>query len=332
MGLKLIPRFRIVGHEDQFYNRNTKSLVFTDNAGYMNDTLVITLSIDEHNHSITKGNKISLELGYEDEPLFEMGTFIVNKTKPLYLPKRLQVFATAAAQHINAKSKSRRSETYAGMTIGDIVARVAGRLGFDAKIHPKLTNQVIVHLDQKNESDLSFITRLASQYDAVAKVVDEVMIFSLRGQIKNLSGEKIEPIHLVVSDDTQSAPDNGLIEFEVELPETEQYMGVTADYVTSNNDIKTVHIGNNPRERLPGRFKDEKKATVAANAQLSRIKRNSLKGKFLVTGNPLIMSEMPIVITGADDDVDGDFSSDQITHRYDEKGYYTEGTVSAVIR
>lgn len=334
MGLKTTPAFRITGPNESAYNTRATLIILKDNPGYQTDTLKITLSTSDLTHNIKSGDQIRLEWGYkESDALFDMGMFTVSKAKPLFLPKRLEVVATANEFHINAPSKARRSQTYSGLHVFQIVSQIANRLNLTSKVHNSLAEKFFVHLDQKNESDLSFLQRLASYYDAVAKAVDGQLIFAPRGLIKNQSGETLEPISLIVPTSSMTAPYNALITLNVEIPEREQFMGVKADFHNQNvASSESVQVGAAPFANLPGRFTDSVQATNAAEAELSRIKRQSLKCTFSAPGNPEIMAEGPINITGADERVDGDWSCDQIEHRWDVNSFTTSGSASAVVR
>ena len=57
-----------------------------------------------------------------------------------------------------------------------------------------------------------------------------------------------------------------------------------------------------------------------------------MKCSFSVPGNPEIMAEGPINISGAGDRVDGDWSCDQVIHRLDTNSFLTLGTASAVVK
>lgn len=334
MGLKTTPVFNVTGPYQHVYNTRASMILLTDNPGYQSDTLKITLNSQGAEHNIKAGDQIRLEWGYQGEnALIDMGLFNVIKAKPLFLPSRLEVIATANAQHINAPSKARRSQTYSNTTVFDVVSQIAARLNLNPKVHNALSSNVLVHLDQKNESDLSFLQRLAASYDAVAKVYDGNLIFAPRGQIKNQAGQAMETINLIVPSSPHSAPYNAIKTLTVEITETEQFLGVKADYYqTDLAKNQTVEIGQAPFAQLPGRFSDEAKANDAIKAEFSRIKRQSLKCQFSVPGDPLIMSEAPINIQGANDRVDGDWSCDQVEHRWTPGNFETSVSASAVIR
>lgn len=338
MGLSLknlTPTAVIEGPESSAYASRMMQLEICDNAGYSSDTLRITLNTESFTHNIQKGHVLRALLGYkESESLYDMGAYTIAKLKPLYFPNRIEVLATANALHINAPSKARRSESYSGLTLMAIVTKLAGRMGLKAKVHTTLANEVFVHIDQKNESDLSFCQRLASYNDAVVKAYDGDLIFAPRGQLKNQSGEDMEPIELLLADSNATAPFNALKSLELQLPEREQFMGVESHYYDDEKaEAIAVKVGSEPRAILPGRYTNESEATKAAKSELSRIKRQSLNFSFSVPGNPELMAERLISITGAGNLADGLASCDTIRHVViPGSDFTTYGTASAIIK
>ena len=123
---------------------------------------------------------------------------------------------------------------------------------------------LIAHIDQKNETDLSFLQRLAVKYDAVVKPVDGKLVFSRRGQTKSLSGQSVPAVELQLYQG-EKAPHNALLAVSFVEPERDQFLGVRADF----HDIAAAEIirfetGQTPFKQLPGRFKDQGEAIEAA--------------------------------------------------------------------
>ena len=338
MGLSLqnlTPMAHVDGPESSVYKSRMMQLEICDNAGYRNDTLRIAINTEGLSHSIKKGDVLKAQLGYkESEALYDMGSFTIAKLKPLYFPDRLEILATANAQHINAPSKARRSESYSGVTLAFIANKLAGRMGLNANVHNSLVDEVFVHIDQKNESDLSFCQRLASYSDAVVKVYNGELVFAPRGQLKTTTGEEMTPVELVITDKSHKAPFNALKSLSLQIPDREQFMGVESHYYDDEKaQIITVKVGSDPKAALPGRYASEAEAIRAANSELSRIKRQSLNFSFSVLGNPELMAERLINIAGAGNIADGLASCDTIRHVFiPGSDFTTYGTASAVIK
>jgi phage protein D len=329
MGLTPVVAFG--GEHADIYQRRLHSLLLTDNPGFVSDTLLVML--DGHHDAIKTGERIRVSLGWqEDQSVWDMGEFVVNKISPQYFPTRLKITATATALHINSPNKSRHSESYTDNTVADIVQRVSTRMGLSARIHHSLKDKVIVHIDQKDESDLSFLQRVAGYYDAVVKIIDNAVIMAPRGQSNTFSGNPAPIVALVLPEHPNSAPYNGLIQLAVDVPEREQFKGVKVDYYDqASASIQTVQVGNAPFYQVPGRYLDHTNAKQQAHTELNRIKRQSLQCHFTVPGNPQILAEGLMTINGAGSRVDGLWCCDQVVHEFIVgEGFVTRGRAGAV--
>ena len=334
MGLvNYTPAFNITGHD--LINKRLQSLSLIDSPGYISDTLTIVINIEDvQRHNWPKSSdQLTVELGWKESGLVSMGTFTISKIKPLYLPKRLQITATAA--QFNAKSgdvKLRRSQSYIDKTLGDIVKTCASRLQLLPRIHKQLSDVAIDHIDQKNETDLSFLQRLAIKYDAVVKPVDQNLVFSMRGQSKTLTGKELAPVPLQLYSGNK-APQNALLSVSFVEPEKNQFKGVRADwYDIDNAEIVRYQTGQEPFKQLTGRFKSAAQAIDAAQSELKRTYRQNFKVSYSVAGEPLLMAEGAINLSGFDEEhINGLYSNDRITHSYSNGTYKTSGEASAIL-
>lgn len=321
---------------NELIDKRLIELTLTDQPGYSSDTLTIKmeaggLTRDDYPKS---GDVLRLSLGWRETGLWDMGSFIVSKVKPSYLPKELNIVATSAPFNANpgTDAKLRRSQSYESMTLGDIVKVGAERMGLTALIHPELTNIKIAHADQKNETDLSYLNRLAQYFDAVMKPIDGRLVFSKRGQIKSLSGGELSPVQLVLTNSTRS-PHNALQKLKIEEPERDQFLGVRADWINQESaSIEQVIVGQKPFKQLPGRYKSAEEALRLSQAELRRMNRQGIKINYKVAGNPLLMSEGVVNLTGLDEDyLTGNYSNDRVIHKMTKTTYQTTGEASALI-
>ncbi len=317
MELKLQPTYKISGAGNW---AGIESVVLRDNSGFRSDSVEIL--VNHHDVGAKNGENIEVHMGYVDD-LYNMGVFSITAIKPMFFPSKTLITATATALHINSPAKLRRSESYAGKTLEEIAQAVAGRLGVGLTIHNDLKQKVIVYIDQKNESDIAFIERLSSYYDAVAKVIDGTLIFAPRGQVKAVSGQPMPSVDLVIAS-SQSAPYNGIQDLSVTVPERYNYLGVKADWIdTDSAEIHTEKVGDAPFNTLPGRYATQGEAANAAAAELSKIKRQSIRATIAIPGNPNVMAETIVNINGAGELIDGDWSCDSVVHDMSMSGYKT---------
>lgn len=154
------------------------SLRLTDEAGEKSDTTEICL--DDRDHAIAlprTGAELEISLGYQETGLASMGLWVVDELELSGPPATLTIRAHAAHLGNSQTAKGRmatlrqsRTQNWDNVTLGDLVATIAQRNGFTPRISAALAQTVIEHLDQTDESDLHLLTRLARQYDAVAKI------------------------------------------------------------------------------------------------------------------------------------------------------------------
>jgi phage protein D len=68
--------------------------------------------------------------------------------------------------------------------VGEVVKEIAARHSLKVAIGKDVAAQALDHLDQTNESDASFLMKLARQYGAIASVKDSNLLFIRQGQGK----------------------------------------------------------------------------------------------------------------------------------------------------
>ncbi len=185
-------------------------LRLSDEAGEQADRLDLTL--DDRDCAIAlprTGAELQVSLGYRERGLVDMGLWVVDEVELSGPPARLRVRARAAnlsnsdtlKAHRNTL-RQHRSQSWHDLTLGDLVATIAERNGYRPRVGEFLAPIHIPHLDQTDESDLHLLTRLARQYDAVAKPAGGYLLFVERGQAKSASGKSLTPVALTPSDVT----------------------------------------------------------------------------------------------------------------------------------
>lgn len=77
---------------------------------------------------------------------------------------------------------SRREGSWHDTTLGAIVEAIASRNRLEASVAPSLAGIKIPHIDQSQESDAKFLTRLAERNGSEVSVKWENCCFSKRGR------------------------------------------------------------------------------------------------------------------------------------------------------
>lgn len=157
------------------------SLTLTDNRGFEADQL--DLELDDADGKIVlprRGAVINLSLGWKGQPLFPKGAFTVDEIEHTGAPDKLTIRARSA--DFRETLNIRREKSWHQTTVGVVVNEIAARHNLKMALGKDLADKVLDHLDQTNESDGSFLMRLARQFGAIASVKMATCFLSARGR------------------------------------------------------------------------------------------------------------------------------------------------------
>ena len=151
-------------------------LTLTDNRGFEADTLELRLDDTDGLLDLPpRGAVIQLSLGWLDSGLVPKGSYTVDEVEHSGAPDTLSIRARSA--DLRSGLTTQRERSWHDVTLGDIVTTIAGENDLVPAIQPALAGQRIAHIDQTNESAVNLLTRLATQFDAIATVKDGRLIF-----------------------------------------------------------------------------------------------------------------------------------------------------------
>jgi len=302
------------------------SLRLSDAAGEQSDTAEIRL--DDRGHRIElprTGAELEISIGYRETGLADMGLWVVDEIELQGPPSTLLIRAHAAhlgrsetARHRKATLRQSRTQGWDDLTLGDLVATIARRNGFEPRVDEFLAAIHIPHLDQTDESDLHLLTRLARQYDAVAKPAGGHLLFVPRGEDRAASGRQLSPVTLTPEEVTR---------WQVTLADRGKYRAVISHWHDKLSGKRVpVRVGESgePSKSLLGDYPDEASARAAAQSRLAALNRGSSTGRLVLPGNPLLAAGTPVILTGFREGVDGTWSATRVTHTIDGSGYRTE--------
>jgi len=188
------PAFRILANDKDITDKirdRLLTLSVSDEAGWKADQF--ELSLDDRGGLIAMpdiGTELAVEIGYVETGLQRMGLFRVDEIDIGIDPQTLTVSATAV--DMSATLKSRKTRAWDEVTLGDIVEAIAAQHGLEAHISPSLASLDYEHLDQTNESDFHFLSRLSRDHDAVAAVKAGKLMYIKRGEAKSASGQAVQ--------------------------------------------------------------------------------------------------------------------------------------------
>jgi phage protein D len=301
------PDWRITLEGEEVDPLRLVELSTTDNRGLEVDTLVVTFSDQDGLLALpAKGVELALFLGYLGEELVDRGTFVVDAVRHTGPPDQLEITAKSARvsqkngrDNVNAeegegpKLKERREYPWDDITLGDMLAQIAGRHGLEVRVSKELEDFYFRHIDQC-ESDQHFLTRIAEDLDAVATVKAGRLLFLQAGKGENAEGQKIDRIMIERKDGDAH---------EYEAADKCRYTGCSAhwhDHTTGKRErVDTGKDGY--RKQLPRTYPSEAEALRAAESEFQRLGRGLATIRLSIAdADPALFAETPTTLSGWD--------------------------------
>lgn len=361
-GRHLTPIARLTIDGKPFGNAAVSRIVsieLTDKRGFEADEL--TLELDDCDGALaipSTGSKITLHLGYQETGIVDKGEYLFSEFTHTGAPDRLSI--TARAADLAETLAQQKERSWHKKTLYQIVEAIAKEHGYPYRIAEQYRRETIAHIDQTNESDASFLSRLAERYDAIATVKAGRLLFIPAGEAQTASGAPITPLTI-----TRASGDNHSFNYSA----TNSYNAVRAYYtdkrtgrrkeVVINKDNlqpkrKTV-AGKTPSgktnrrsRRKHGRhatrtvettrqintdglkiktlrhlYASEQTALTGARAAFRRLLRGAAQFSLtLAAGRPDLTPETPVSVSGFKPEIDSQqWLIKEISHRLDSGGY-----------
>ncbi|WP_248769633.1 phage late control D family protein [Pseudomonas sp. MWU12-2345] len=288
MSLGYTPAVEIYGANAALLNARLIDWERVDASGIQSDTLKLTINTEGLSGTPSAGAKIGIRVGYLESGLVDRGEYIISRRTPNLFPPRLVIVATAAPFKAldETEFKARRSASYGPTTLGALFRELTSKHGFSPRVAPELAMIKIEHVDQSNETDMGFLTRIVAQYDAVTKPVNELYVLARRGQTKSISGKILAPVTLTVTSNNHPG-DQAFMNATTDEDERVKFKGCkTTWWDGSAGKECVVESGVSPFKRVRQRYQGEAEAKEAGEGQLRKIERESIKLRIDAPGNP----------------------------------------------
>ncbi|ESQ15694.1 MAG TPA: hypothetical protein DDY14_14535 [Chromatiaceae bacterium] len=259
-----------------------------------------------------RGKAITVWMGYQFR-LVKMGTFEVTQ---------VSLSGSGGGRTLSVSGVPRllldeSTRTWANTTLADIVTTIADENGLSPRVSRGLGSTEIAVENQVRESDLSFLTRLAEKYDAVAKPAGESLLFLEKGEALTASGRPVGPVVLGPLD---------ISSWSYQTSEQTEYAAVVALWHDLEHGLqREVRSRGSPRSdgvyRMAHLFISEAEAQAAADAKFKELTRDTGTLSLTAIGNPELTAEGRISVQGLRDGVDGEWIPASVTHTYSSGGY-----------
>lgn len=262
------------------------------------------------------GVEITLALGWEGAALVPKGRFVVDEVEHTGAPDQVSIRARAA--DLRGPLRNRTDQSWHQTTLGTVVATVAKRNGLQARIDDRLASRGIEHIDQTNESDISFVSRVAALHDATATVKTGRLVVLPIADTRSSTGQQAQPLRI-----TRASGD----QHRYLQADREAYTGVRAYWHDPNQaKQRSVLVGQSGNaKRLRESHATEQDAQAAAQAEWQRIQRGAATFELsLAQGLPEADAQATLNVSGFKPEIDGtDWLVAKVTHTLSDGGMTT---------
>lgn len=311
----MTPGFKLVMNgkdKTSLFGDRLETMTITDNSQMHADTLSLSLDDRDNRLPLPKYKEIiDVSIGYQNNFAF-MGKFHVDETTVNISPKRLDISAKSA--DMGQALKEPKTRSWHEVLLGDVVKKIAADHGLGFNVDDELVGIYFPHVNQTEESDLHFLTRLMRQYDAMMKIANAKINIYPRGKM--------------------------LLDSVIILAENVK----SGSYITNKGRMRYASVKVKYRDSLGGKEKfvvvgegspvfevrepalDEAHAYIIANAKFKRMVRAVGELSFNLVGDPLLMAGTPIVLGAGfkPDYADSEWLITDATHSYARGGYATQ--------
>lgn len=293
------------------------SLTVQDNEGKKSDSCELELDNREYIPSPGKGAKLQVWLGFVETGVNYMGTYLIESWTKKGRPKIMTVTAKAAG--LTTDIKAPKSRSYHEKSVQEIVQQIAGKHGLKAIVNGELGGIKPGHLDQSNESDLNFLTRLAGRVGANFKLADETVIFNKAGSGSLPSGGAAPVFTLT---------EVGVTDWDCTGSTRGEYGSVEAAWHNVKKgerewEKSSGGSGKGPKHRVRKLFKTKEEAKAQADATKGALARGERVFGSNFPGRTEMFAGAGLIAVGFDPDCDGSYTIKSATHRLNDQGLTT---------
>lgn len=293
-------------------------LTLVETRGDEADQLDIRLS--DHDGALQiprKGVTITLEIGWEGAPLIDKGTFEVDEANHSGTPDVLSIRARSA--DLSKALRTRTEHSYHRTTLGVVLRQIAGRHKLTPRIDAGLAARPVTHIDQTNESDANFLTRLGKLHDAVATIKRGTLIFLPILGTTTSAGKPLPSLTI-----TRTKAD----QHNYATSDREAFTGVRAYWHDPKRAKRRgVLVGKSGNaKRLRETYANEAEARSAAVAAWRRLQRGlATLDLTLAIGEPRLGPQTPVDVRGWKPEIDAiEWLASKVTHTIGDGGFTTQ--------
>ncbi|SED12498.1 hypothetical protein SAMN05216178_6334 [Pseudomonas saponiphila] len=317
----MTPIFRIVADGRDItalINDRLVTLRTSDKPGMESDEF--ELRVDDRDRAValpSRGASIEVFMGYAGQSMARLGRYMVDEVVVSGPPDTIEI--RGKASDMRGSGKTTRSGSWEDVPLQQIVRDIAARNGWQP-VCPVTTK--VPRVDQLNESDFNFITRLAKQYDCTAKVADGKLLVLPRQAGQSTTGKALGTVTITRRDVSR---------YQFRLGDRSTHKAVqTKHQDKKSGKLQVVDLGNEDSpDGLPPVHTDrhiypnKSAAEQAAKARLAAFNRSTAGVRLEMPGRTDLIAERMINAQGFKAGLDGEYLVDSVEQVFTQSGWST---------
>lgn len=343
------------------------SISLTDKSGFEADELTVSLS--DHDGKLAlppKSAEITIALGYLETGIVDKGSYKITEVSWSGAPDTLHI--TAQSADTSDRFSEAKEKSWHKTSLKEIIESIAAANGYTPIIGKAYQDEKIDHIDQSNESDAAFLSRLAERYDAIATVKHGRLLFVSSGEATTASGQPLPTIRITRNSgdqyafrysstesynavrayyiDKQTGKKHEVVITEDNYDPVKKTVTTTKKYKTKRKDgkthktttkevteIKQKDTTGKKIKTLRHTYQSPKTAATGARAAYKKLKRGAMEFDIsLAVGRPDIAPESPVTLQGFKPEIDAEkWVGKETVHTLDGNGLTTAVKLQSLI-
>ena len=343
------------------------SISLTDKSGFEADELTVSLS--DHDGKLAlppKSAEITIALGYIETGIVDKGSYKITEVSWSGAPDTLHI--TAQSADTSDRFSEAKEKSWHKTSLKEIIESIAAANGYTPIIGKAYQDEKIDHIDQSNESDAAFLSRLAERYDAIATVKHGRLLFVSSGEATTASGQPLPTIRITRNSgdqytfrysntesynavrayyiDKQTGKKHEVVITEDNYDPVKKTVTTTKQYKTKRKDgkthktttkevteIKQADTTGKKIKTLRHTYQSPKTAATGARAAYKKLKRGAMEFDIsLAVGRPDVAPESPVTLQGFKPEIDAEkWVGKETVHTLDGNGLTTAVKLQSLI-
>lgn len=343
------------------------SISLTDKSGFEADELTVSLS--DHDGKLAlppKSAEITISLGYIETGIVDKGSYKITEVSWSGAPDTLHI--TAQSADTSDRFSEAKEKSWHKTSLKEIIESIAAANGYTPIISKAYQDEKIDHIDQSNESDATFLSRLAERYDAIATVKHGRLLFVSSGEATTAGGQPLPTIRITRNSgdqyafrysntesynavrayyiDKQTGKKHEVVITEDNYDPVKKTVTTTKKYKTKRKDgkthktttkevteIKQVDTAGKKIKTLRHTYQSPKTAATGARAAYKKLKRGAMEFDIsLAIGRPDVAPESPVTLQGFKPEIDAEkWVGKETVHTLDSNGLTTAVKLQSLI-